>query len=342
MPHYVGLDVSLAETSICVTDDDGVIVQEAKVATDAKAVAAALRGRHRRYGAVILEAGSISIWLYAGLLRAKLPVICVETRHAHRILKARMNKTDRNDARGLAELARMGIYRPVHVKSPDGQLGRTLLRARETIQRQKLNIDIALGGMVRPYGLRLGKLANRQGATELVRRLGRLAPALKVSVDAMLRGREALREELERLDRAIADVAVADPVCRLLMTAPGVGPMTALLFRTTVDDPDRFTRVRDVGAFLGLTRRMRASGESDPNTRISRWGHTPTRTALVRAAAHYLVKNNKPNQFQPWVRAIAARRGNLPAAVAGARKLAVVLLSMWKSGTEFRLEAPAT
>lgn len=341
MPHFVGLDVSLAETNICVLDDAGAIVEETKVATDAKAVIAVLRGKRRRYGAVILEAGSISIWLLLGLRRAKLPVVCVETRHAHRILKARMNKTDRNDARGLAELARMGMYREVHVKSLECQMVRTLLAARESIQRQRLNIDIALSGILRPYGVRLGKRFNREELPVLVKRIGRVAPELKAAIDAMLRSREALRQENARLEQAIASTAESDPVCRLLMTAPGVGPMTALLFRTSVDDPSRFTNVRDVGAFLGLTRRMRASGESDPNTRISRWGHQPTRTALVRAVAHYLVRGGKPHQLRTWVQGIAARRGNLPAMVAGARKLSVVLLSMWKTGAEFRWEAQA-
>ena len=338
MPHFASLDISLGETAICVIDADGVIIEERKVATERKDVVAALRGPRRRYCVVVLEAGALANRLHAALVEARLPAICIETRHAHRILKARMNKTDRNDALGLADLARVGMYRPVHVKSMEGQLARTLLTACENVQHQRVNLENGLRGLLRPYWMRLGKLSG-PGLEERARHLTRLAPALGLSVDAMLRAREALRSEFERLDRAVIVAAAADPACRLLMTAPDMGPLTALAYRWTIDDPHRFAQSKSVGAFLGLTRRAKASGEHDPNTGISKWGDRITQTALVRAASHFLIAHNKPNQFQPWARAISVRRGAKRAMVAGARKLAVVLHRIWVTEAEFQLRA---
>lgn len=337
MPHFAGLDVSMAETAICVIDEDGVIVKEVKVPTAPKAIVSALRGEHRRYSIVVLEAGATATWIYEGLSRAGLPVVCAEARHAHQVLKGRVHKTDRNDALGLAELARMGMVRPVLVKSGELLHLRSLLVARETLLRQRITIEFVIRGILRPYGHHLGNVRGDALAVKS-RQLVRANRALGAPVDGLLKARQSLIDQYEALHAAVEAAAQNDPVCRLLMTAPGVGPVTSLLYRTTVGEPFRFDPPARVGSYLGLARRANASGASDPNTRISHFGHSPTRVALVRAAGVGLRHGSRPNQLNTWIRQVAARRGNMKAMVAGARKLSVILLMMWRTNTPFRIE----
>ena len=117
MDHFAGLDVSVKETSVCIVDDTGKILREVKVASEPEALLAVLKNLAYRFKRIGLEAGPLSQWLYSALAEARLPVVCVETRHMQAVLKAQINKTDRNDARGMAQMMRVGLYRPVHVKT---------------------------------------------------------------------------------------------------------------------------------------------------------------------------------------------------------------------------------
>ena len=156
MDYFAGLDVAVKETSVCIVDDTGKIVREVKVASEPAALLAVLKNPAYRFKRIGLEAGPLSQWLFSALAEAGLPVICVETRHMRAALKAQINKTDRNDARGMAQMMRVGLYRPVHVKTLRSQKLRMLLTHRKLLQSKAIAIENDLRATLRNFGLKVG------------------------------------------------------------------------------------------------------------------------------------------------------------------------------------------
>src|SRR5881296_2279019 len=250
MDYFAGLDVSVKETSVCIVDDAGKIVREARVASEPEALLQVLTNTIYRFKRVGLEAGPLSQWLYSVLAEAGLPVICVETRHMKAALSAQRNKSDRNDARGIAQMMRVGLYRPVHVKTLTSQKQRMLLTARQLLKAKALDIENDLRGTLRNFGLKVGMV----GTVKFEARIRELVadhPDLAAIVEPLLIARRVLREQLGVLHRQLLEIVRHDEVCRRLMTTPGVGPMVALTFRATVDVPSRFTSSKAVGAAFG-------------------------------------------------------------------------------------------
>src|SRR5213596_969149 len=232
MDHFAGLDVSVKETSICIVDDAGKIVREVKVASEPEALLAVLKNLAYHFKRIGLEAGPLSQWLYSALAEAGLPVICVETRHMKAALSAQINKSDRNDARGIAQMMRVGLYRPVHVKTMASQKRRMLLTSRQLLQAKALDIENDLRGTLRNFGLKVGTV----GTSKFEARICELLadhPDLAAIVEPLLIARRALREQLDVLHRQLLEIVRHDEICRRLMTTPGVGPVVALTFRAT-------------------------------------------------------------------------------------------------------------
>ena len=342
MAYYVGLDASKERASVCIIDESGAIVEEAEVASDPKAIAGFLRGGGRRYRRVGMESWSLAPWLYVGLAKARLPIICIEARHAHAMLKAaRKNKTDRNDARGIAELMRLGSYKTVHVKSPQSRRTRALLTVRRLLITKRRDIENAIGAALLAFGLKL-RTSGGKGYEGRIHALTKGDPFVAGLIEPLLAVRRQILAELAVLEDRLRTLAHQDPVCQLLMTAPGVGPLVALTFRMAVDEPARFPRSRDVAAHFGLTPRSRQSGTQDFKGPISRAGDKEVRSALFTAAQCQLRRNTRSSWLKTWARQVAHRRGSMKAIVAVARRLAVVLHRMWITRTEFRWEvAPA-
>ena len=335
MGHFAGLDVSVKETNVCIVDETGKIVREVKVASEPEALLEVLRNPAYRFKRIGLEAGPLSQWLYSALAEASLPVICVETRHMRAVLKAQINKTDRNDARGIAQMMRVGLYRPVHVKTLRSQKLRMLLTHRKLLQSKAIAIDNDLRGTLRNFGLKVGMV----GAAKFEARIKELIenfPDLAVLVEPLLAVRRVLREQLGILHRRLLAVVRNDDVCRRLMTVPGVGPVVALTYRATVDVPARFRKSKAVGAVFGLTPSKYQSGEIDRTGAISRCGDEMVRTTLYEAAQILLVRSTKWSWLKAWAMQIARRRGMKRAIVALARRLAVIMHRIWVDGTEFR------
>ncbi len=277
MKYYAGLDVSLEETAICIVDESGGIVRELRAPSDPACLAAALRDTGLELTRIGLEACSQSAWLHDGLAASGLPAVCLETRGAKAAMGAMPNKTDRNDARGLAQIVRTGWYRAVHVKSEESRMARSLLVARRTVLNKLRDMENAIRAALRESGLKLGTPGRKLFATR-VRELAEGNSALGYIVEPLLAIIAVMTCELERLTRRILAMARAEPVCRQMMTVPGVGALTAFAFRATVDRPERFRRSRDAGAHLGLTPRRYQSGETDIQGRISRCGDELART----------------------------------------------------------------
>jgi transposase len=343
MEHCAGLDVSVNETSVCIVDETGKIVREVKVASEPGALLTVLNSGAHHFKRIGLEAGPLSQWLYSALGEANLPVICVETRHMRAVLQAQINKTDRNDARGIAQMMRAGLYRPVHVKTLRSQKLRMLLTHRKLLQSKAIAIENDLRGTLRNFGLKVGIVGKLRFETR-IRELVENLPDLAILVEPLLVVRRVLREQIAVLHRRLLVIVRDDDVCRRLMTVPGVGPVVALTFRATLDVPARFRNSRAVGAALGLTPCKYQSGESDRTGGISRCGDEMMRVMLYEAAQVMLVRSTRWSWLKAWAMQIARCRGMKKAIVALARRLAVILHRIWVDGTEFswsRQEAAA-
>ncbi len=335
MEHFAGLDVSVKETSICIVDDTGRIIREVKVASEPDALLQVLKNSAYHFKRIGLEAGPLSQWLYSAVGEANLPVICVETRHMRAVLKAQINKTDRNDARGIARMMRAGLYRPVHVKTLRSQKLRMLLTHRKLLQSKAIAIDNDLRGTLRNFGLKVGMVGTVKFEAR-IRELVESHPDLAVFVEPLLVVRRVLREQTAVLHRRLLAIVRDDEVCRRLMTVPGVGPVVALTYRATVDVPARFRKSKSVGAVFGLTCAKYQSGESERSGRISRCGDEMMRVMLYEAAHIMLIRTNKWSWLKAWAMQIARRRGMKKAIVALARRLATIMHRIWVDGTEFR------
>jgi transposase len=327
MDHFAGLDVSVKESSICIVDDTGRTVREVKVASEPEALLKVLGNPAYRFKRIGLEAGPLSQWLFSALAEAELPVVCVETRHMQAVLKAQINKTDRNDARGIAQMIRAGLYRPVHVKTLRSQKLRMLLTHRKLLQSKAIAIENDLRGTLRNFGLKVGMV----GKVRFEARIQELVedfPDLAELVEPLLIVRRALREQIVILHRRLLAIVRDDEVCRRLMTTPGVGPVVALTYRATVDVPARFRKSKSVGAVFGLTCSRYQSGEVDWSGKISRCGDEMMRTMLYEAAQS-MMHSKKWSWLKAWAMQIARRRGMKKAIVALARRLAVIMHRIW-------------
>ena len=335
MDHFAGLDVSVKETSVCIVDDTGKIVREVKVASEPEALLAVLKNPAYHFKRIGLEAGPLSQWLFSALVEAGLPVICVETRHMRAALRAQINKTDRNDARGIAQMMRAGLYRPVHVKTLRSQKLRMLLTHRKLLQSKAIAVENDLRATLRNFGLKVGMVGAAKFEAR-IRELVETIPDLATLVEPLLIVRRVLREQIAILHRRLLAIVRNDEVCRRLMTVPGVGPVVALTYRATVDVPARFRKSKSVGAVFGLTCSKYQSGEVDRSGRISRCGDEMMRAMLYEAAHIMLVRSTKWSWLKAWAMQVARHRGLKKAIVALARRLAVIMHRIWVDGTEFR------
>jgi transposase len=322
-------------SSICVVDGAGQIVREAKVWSEREALVAFFAESGLTFSRIGLEAGPLSQWLYAGLVEAGLPAILIETRHVKAALKAMTVKTDRNDARGMAQLMRMGWFRPVHAKAPMVQEIRALLTARKLLVAKLRDVESSIRGILRGFGLKVGAVSKGKFEAR-IRELVAGQAMLERVAEPLLRARAALRAEYAALHRDLLRTVREDAVCGRLMTVPGVGAVVAMTFRSAIDQPERFAKSKAVGAHFGLTPKKYQSGEIDRTGRISKVGDAMVRTALFEAANVMLTRAVRLSTLKAWALRVAGRHGMKKAKVALARKLAVVMHRMWVDGTTFR------
>jgi transposase len=339
MEQHAGIDVSLKLSSVCIVDASGKIVKEAKVASEPEALVGFFKGLGFPVARIGLEAGPLSQWLHASLIRAGFETVLLETRHVKAALSAMSVKTDRNDARGIAQLMRMGWFRPVHAKSVGSREVRALLVARKQLLSKLMDLEASMRGILRGFGLKMGAVT-RKGFEARVRELSAGQAMLERITTAMLEARAALSREFEQLHREMLRIVREDEICRRLMTIPGVGPLVAITFKSAIDDPGRIAKSKTVGALFGLVPKKYQSGERDVSGGITRTGDESVRTALYEAANVMLTRTTRFSSLKRWALEVAKRRGLKRARVALARKLAVVLHRIWVDGTTFRWTKP--
>ena len=335
MTIYAGLDVSDKSTHICVVDGEGLVVRRDVVASDPDVLARWLKRHCPALVRVVLETGPLSSFLYHGLIERAVPVICICARHARKALSARVNKSDANDAESLAQLARTGWFKPVHMKAEGTHVDRATLEIREQLVSSRNAMASQLRGMLKLFGLRLGKVTTPARRWARLEALFGQRPDLKPVFAGLIASIEALDAQIARSLKLLARRAAADPVCTRLMSVPGVGPVTALTFVSSIEDPARFSRSRDAGAYAGLVPRRSQSGERDYTGHISKAGDPLLRSALYEAANSILARLKRPCALQDWGRKLAQAKGGKRARVAVARKLAALLHHLWRSQAEF-------
>lgn len=335
MTIYAGLDVSDKTTHICVVDGEGTVIRRDVVASDPDILAKWLKRHCPGLMRVVLETGPLSTFLYHGLVERAVPVICICARHAKKALSARVNKSDAIDAESLAQLCRTGWFKTVHMKAGATHIDRAALKVREQLVKSRNAMANQLRGMLKLFGLRMGNVTTPGKRRERLEALFTQRPDLKPVFAGLIESIEALDVQISRSFKLLEKRAEADPICTRLMTVPGVGPLTALTFKASIEDPGRFSRGSDAGAYAGLVPRRSQSGERDYKGHISRAGDGMLRSALYEAANSILVRLKRPCALQNWGRRLAEAKGPKRAKVALARKLAILLHKLWRSETEF-------
>jgi transposase len=313
MKYYVGLDVAMKETAICIVDDERRVVREGKAASEPEAIAAFLVATGLAFERVGIEAGPLAPWLCDGLAAA-----------------------DRIDARNIAFAMQVGWYRPVHLKRPEARKLRLLLSSREMLVRTRIDLDNHIRGVLKAFGLKVGKVATGQFEDRVWELIEEGDAQIRWVIGTLLTTRAAVVSQLGLLHRAVLAVVKQDQVCRRLMTVPGVGALTALAFRTAVDEPQRFPNSAEVGAYFGLTPSKYASGETDYTGHITKCGDKAVRALLCEAANALLTRVSRWSWVKRWGLEVLKRRGKMRAQIAVARRLAVIMHRMWLDGTDFR------
>ena len=336
MTYYAGIDVSLRTVNVCVVDDDGELVAETKLASDVQEIVSYLDELEHNVDFIGLEAGTLVQYLTYGLQSAGFNVICMEARQVKAALSAMRNKTDKHDARGIAQLLRSGWYSPVHIKSMQSHHIRMLLSSRKAVLDKCIDLENEVRGLFKIFGIKLPPKLGHGSFDRAVRAIIEADNVLSHALLPLLEARLVLYKTFRVLDNRTRHLAQDDPICQRLMTTPGVGFVTALTFKAGVDDPSRFKRSRTVAAHFGLTPRRRQSGEMDIEGRISKSGDADVRSILYTAANSMLTRSSQWTPLKAWGMKVKKNRGHKKAVVAVARKLAVILHRMWIDDTQFR------
>lgn len=338
MEYFAGLDVSLRSCALCIVDAKGKVVSERELPCEIVDIAECLTGFPHPVERVGFEAGTMSQHLFFGLQAKGFDVVCVEARQVNAALSAMRNKTDKNDARGIAQVLRTGWFSPVHMKSREAHGIRALLSSRKALLNKTIDLANEARGLLKIFGIRLPKCVKHGSFDGIVRPMIEVDDVLAHALLPLLDARLVLYQHFLELDRRVKRAATQDEVCMRMMTVPGVGPIAALTFKAAVDDPARFKRSRTVAAHFGLTPRRYQSGEHDNPGRISKAGDRDVRATLYAAANALLMRTMAGSQLKSWGMRLMRTKGRRRAVVAVARKLAVLLHRMWADGTEFRSE----
>jgi len=336
MEYYAGLDVSLRSCALCIVDSKGTVLFERELPCEVSDIAECLAGFPHPIERVGFEAGAMSQHLFFGLTAEGFDVVCMEARQVSAALSAMRNKTDKTDARGIAQILRTGWFSPVHMKSRKSHGLSALLSTRKALLKKTMDLANEVRGLLKIFGVRLPKTMKHGSFDSVVRPMIEIDDVLAHALVPLLDARVVLYQHYLELDRRVKRAASHDDVCMKLMTIPGVGPIAALSFKSAVDDPTRFKSSRTVDAYFGLTPRRYQSGEHDNPGRISKAGDRDVRAVLYAAANALLMRTMASSQIKSWGMRLMRTKGHRRAVVAVARKLAILMHRMWIDGSEFR------
>lgn len=328
MKHYIGLDVSMKETSICIVDEIGKIIYEGNEKTDPKLLANRMKAKVSSIEKVAIESGSLSNWLVCELEKEGIPVVCVDARHIAKVLSTNPNKNDRNDARGIAQATRTGYIRLVSIKSQRDVNISMMLTARKMLVGQRRSQKNTIRGLLKSYGIRIQTSGPKLFVKKVLEAIATCPSICQLSIQALIETYGIMDQKIAEMTTYLEKIGREDEDVKLLMTIPGVGIITALSFKTVLKNPQRFEDSRDVGAYLGMTPREYSSGERQKKGGISKCGHSQMRSLLVEAAIVMLTRTKSWCKPKAWALKIARKKGMKKAAVALGRKLSVIMHRM--------------
>jgi transposase len=335
MKYYIGLDVSMKRTFICILNEQGKIVHEGSEDTDPHLIADYLCKLSLEEMTLGFESGSLTPYLLTGFKERALDAICMDARKLSPILALKVNKTDKNDARGIAEALRSGIYTRVHCKPEESIQRAILLTARRALVEQHTHLKNTVRGVLKGYGIRLGAISAKKFAVAVMKQIERHDEIVVISIKCLLEAFDKIVEEIEKIDKKMLEIAYQDREVQRLMTVPGIGPVTALTYKTEIFDANRFKESRAVGAYLGMTPTQYASGETQRQGKTSKCGSKELRFLLVEAGIVILTRSKKWSRLKAWGIKIMRKKGLKKAAVAVGRKLAVIMHRMMLEEKEF-------
>lgn len=341
MKHYAGLDVSMNSTNICVIDDSGKIVRESACNTEPSCIAEQLQPFASSMEIVGLEAGMMCFWLVDGLQQADLPAVCLDSRKVANILSTTINKTDKNDARGIAQILRSGFFTTVHLRSAESIDVGLLMKLRSGLVQDRVCKKNRIRGLLKSFGIRISTCGNGSFIKAVREAIVGLNEGTKIPIEIAIDDYANAEETEKKMDEQVRIREKVTPVAALLQTADGIGPITALSFIAEIDDPSRFrAKPENIGAYLGLTPKQYSSGESVRLGKISKSGSPFLRSLLYEAAVTLLTKTKRWSSLKSWGLRLAKRTSFKLAATAVARRLSVILLKMWLRGETFRYSNP--
>jgi len=335
MKHYVGLDVSMKKTSLCIVNEQGKIVHESEVKTDPHTLSDAIEKTGLKIELIGFESGSLGHYLTQGFKERALPAVCMDARKMSAILSIRVNKTDKNDARGIADALRTGMFTRVHEKPQEAINRGAVLSMRRCLVNQRTDIKNHVRGILKTYGIRLGAVGPTKFNETVKRRIQELDLLVRQTMEEILEVFDMLTQKITRLDQELLKIAHKDKDTRLLMTAQGIGPITALTYKAEIFDPSRFLNSRTVGAYLGMTPTQYSSGETQKQGRISKCGSMELRSLLTEAGVVVLTRSQKWSKLKAWGLKLMRKKGLKKASLAVGRKLAVIMHRMLLEQKEF-------
>ena len=335
MKHYIGLDVSMRRTFICVVNEGGKIVHEGSENTDPHQITDYLSKLGLEEKIIGFECGSLTPYLLTGFKEKGVDAICMDARKLSPILALKVNKTDKNDARGIAEALRAGMYTRVHCKPEESIYRGILLTARRALVEQHTHLKNTVRGLLKGYGIRLGSISAKKFTAAVKKQIAGRDEIVVVSITCLLEAFDKLVEEIGKIEQKMLEIVHQDKEVQRLMTVPGVGPVTALTYKTEIFDPTRFKESRTVGAYVGMTPTQYASGETQKQGKTSKCGPKELRFLLVEAGIVILTRSKKWSRLKAWGLKIMRKKGLKKAAVAVGRKLAVIMHRMMLEEKEF-------
>jgi len=335
MKYYIGLDVSMKKTSVCIVDEEAKIVHESVVKTDPHELAEVIKKTGFSIKLVGFESGSLSHYLYAELKQRGLPVVCIDARHMSVLLSTTINKTDKNDARGIAKALRNGSFKAVHQKPKESIDRGAVLTMRRAMVKQRADLKNHIRGVLKAYGIRLGSVGATKFSATVKRCLEGVDALVCSTIEAVLSIFDLLHKKISLLETQLVSLAKKDKEIKQLMTVPGIGLVTALTYKAEIFDPSRFSDSRSVGAYLGMTPTQYSSGETHKKGRISKCGSKELRSLLTEAGLVVLTRSQKWSKVKAWGLKLMRKKGVRKAALAVGRKLAVIMHRMLLSEKEF-------
>lgn len=339
MGHYCGIDLGNKRTTVCILDKQRKVLRMIEVKTTTEGLREALSGYRKL--TCIVEATPLAEWSAKIVEELKHTITVVCPRKAKVALESQgvRKKTDKRDARALAELCRSGWYEAVHQKSEEARNVRSYMTARKQLVQASTAMASSIRGILRAHGIKLPERGDGESFPDRVREaMSPLVKSVQAAIQELLQAWELLHSQQQRMYRTLNDQLKSDPVAERLMTIPSVGPATAAAFIATIDDPNRFSEGAKVASYLGLVPSVYQSGETEFRGRITKSGDKLLRWLLVEAAHNMLTRSKTESYLRSWGLELVEKKGIGKARVAVARRLCMLMWTLWKEGGVFHVE----